>query len=64
MPLHRLTTITLGVPDVDAAVEFYEDFGLETTGDKRLSSADGGEHFQTVATHLPDVLVVRAVELP
>ena len=28
------------------------------------ASADEGEHFQQVAAHLPDVLVVRAVELP
>jgi photosystem II stability/assembly factor-like uncharacterized protein len=28
------------------------------------ASADGGETFSTVAAHLPDVLVVRAVELP
>jgi len=28
------------------------------------ASADGGETFQTVAAHLPDVLVVRAVSVP
>lgn len=48
MPLHRLTTITLGVPDVGAAVEFYEDFGLETTGPGRLSSLDGGDQLRLV----------------
>jgi catechol 2,3-dioxygenase-like lactoylglutathione lyase family enzyme len=47
MPLHRLTTITLGVPDVDAAIEFYEDFGLEADG-HRLSSVDGGEQLRLV----------------
>jgi len=48
MPLHRLTTITLGVPDVNAAVAFYEDFGLETIGVNRLSSADGGEQLRLI----------------
>ena len=28
MPLHRLTSVTIGVPDVDAARVFYRDFGL------------------------------------
>jgi catechol 2,3-dioxygenase-like lactoylglutathione lyase family enzyme len=46
MALHRLTTITLGVPDVGAAAEFYEDFGLTSTGAGQLSSADGGEQLR------------------
>lgn len=48
MALHRLTTITLGVPDVDATERFYEDFGLERTGAGRLSSVDGGEQLRLV----------------
>ena len=28
MSLHRLTTITIGVPDPDATATYYRDFGL------------------------------------
>ena len=34
MALHRLTSITPGVPDVDAAAGYYEDFGLTPVGDR------------------------------
>lgn len=43
MPLHRLTTITLGVPDLEAAREFYRDFGLREVTPGRFASAAGGE---------------------
>jgi catechol 2,3-dioxygenase-like lactoylglutathione lyase family enzyme len=44
--LHRLTGITVGVPDVDAAIAFYEDFGLEHLGDGRFATVDGGEQLR------------------
>jgi catechol 2,3-dioxygenase-like lactoylglutathione lyase family enzyme len=50
MSLHRLTSITLGIPDVDAAIGFYQDFGLELTGGNRLSSVDGGEQLRLVTS--------------
>ncbi|MFI9560940.1 VOC family protein [Nonomuraea endophytica] len=50
MPLHRLTSITLGVPDVPSTAAYYADFGLTPVARTspapdvaRFSSADGGE---------------------
>src|SRR4029078_6838047 len=46
--LHGLTSMTLGVPDVEAGGSYYEDFGLRRVGDRPgrglvLATADGGE---------------------
>src|SRR6476469_1260304 len=46
--LHGLTSMTLGVPDVEAVAAYYEDFGLRRVGDRPgrglvLATADGGE---------------------
>jgi catechol 2,3-dioxygenase-like lactoylglutathione lyase family enzyme len=49
MALHRLTTITLGVPDVAASAAFLRDFGL-TGYDDRFSTRDGGEQLRLEAT--------------
>ncbi|MFC5677927.1 VOC family protein [Aeromicrobium endophyticum] len=57
MPLHRLTSITMGVPDVAATAAYYEDFGLTpvapvvpgATDVARFSTVDGGE--QLAITH-------------
>ena len=46
MPLHRLTTITIGVPDVDAAAAYYTEFGLTPLGDNAFATSDGGEQFR------------------
>ncbi|MEV5410400.1 VOC family protein [Thermopolyspora sp. NPDC052614] len=50
MPLHRLTSITLGVPDVPSTAAYYADFGLTPVAPDpnapdvaRFRSADGGE---------------------
>ena len=48
MSLHGLTSMTLGVPDVDAVASYYEDFGLRRVGDRPgrglvLATAEGGE---------------------
>jgi catechol 2,3-dioxygenase-like lactoylglutathione lyase family enzyme len=48
MALHRLTTITVGVPDVDAASAFYRDFGLVDLGNGRFATTDGGEQLRLV----------------
>jgi len=50
MSLHRLTTITLGVPDPSPVAAYYEEFGLTPLGDGRFASADGGEQLRLVAT--------------
>ncbi|MGA7757661.1 MAG: VOC family protein [Ilumatobacteraceae bacterium] len=46
MALHRLTSITLGVPDVAASRAFFHDFGL--TGEGALATRDGGEQLDLV----------------
>jgi catechol 2,3-dioxygenase-like lactoylglutathione lyase family enzyme len=46
MALHRLTHITVGVPDPAAVAGFYRDFGLEETAPGRFSTADGGEQLR------------------
>ena len=48
MALHRLTSITIGVPDVGAVRAFYRDFGLEEREPGRLASAAGGEQLRLV----------------
>ena len=58
MALHRLTTVTIGVPDVAAAAGYYEEFGLAPLGGGRFATADGGEQLRLVATPTR-----RAVEL-
>lgn len=56
MALHRLTSITLGVPDVGASSAFFGDFGLDAAavggergGSSVLSTRDGGEQIELVA---------------
>ncbi len=46
MPMHRIASITLGVPDLDAAAAFYTDFGLIPLGDHRFATLDGGEQLK------------------
>lgn len=46
MPMHRISSITLGVPDLDSTAEFYTDFGLTPLGDYRFATSDGGEQLK------------------
>ena len=48
MPLHRLTSLTIGVPDVAAAATFYEDFGLRRTEPATFATLDGGDQMRLV----------------
>ena len=48
MPLHQLTSVTIGVPNVAQTAEYYEEFGLTPLGDGRLAAADGGEQLRIV----------------
>ncbi len=50
MALHRLTSITIGVPDVAATAPYYERFGLRPAGDGRFATVDGGEQLRLVAS--------------
>jgi catechol 2,3-dioxygenase-like lactoylglutathione lyase family enzyme len=51
MALHRLTTITLGVPNVEATASYYAEFGLtpgpaQPAGVHRFHTVDGGEQLR------------------
>lgn len=48
MGLHRLTAITIGVPDVAPVAAYYEAFGLTPLGDGRFATSDGGEQLRLV----------------
>jgi len=48
MALHGLTTLTLGVPDVEAVGAYYEDFGLSALGGGRYGTVNGGEQLRLV----------------
>lgn len=56
MPLHALTRITLGVPDVANTAAYYEEFGLlpsppAADGSRGFHTRDGGE--QLILAHTP-----------
>lgn len=48
MGLHRLTSITLGVPDVAASSAFFTDFGLDAGDDGWHATRDAGDQLQLV----------------
>jgi len=53
MSLHRLTSITVGVPNVEETAAYYADFGLRPTGTSpdgavRFATRDGGEQLEIV----------------
>ncbi|AHH18572.1 glyoxalase/bleomycin resistance protein/dioxygenase superfamily protein [Nocardia nova SH22a] len=50
MGLHRLTAITIGVPDPDATADYYRDFGLADLGGHRFGTVDGGEQLRLART--------------
>jgi len=50
MSLHRLTTITIGVPDVEGVAAFYRDFGLDELAPGRFATVHGGEQLRLVAS--------------
>jgi catechol 2,3-dioxygenase-like lactoylglutathione lyase family enzyme len=45
--LHRLASITIGVPNVEATCRYYSEFGLARAG-ARFSTRDGGEQLHIV----------------
>lgn len=48
MALHRLTSVTLGVPDVAATAAYYADFGLTPDGEGWFTTRDGGRQLRIV----------------
>jgi catechol 2,3-dioxygenase-like lactoylglutathione lyase family enzyme len=47
MPLHRLASITIGVPNVEETAQYYAEFGLVRDG-CHFSTGDGGEQLRIV----------------
>lgn len=48
MALHRLASVTMGVPNVAETEKYYEDFGLTPLGEGRFATTDGGEQLRVV----------------
>jgi catechol 2,3-dioxygenase-like lactoylglutathione lyase family enzyme len=46
MPLHRLSSVTVGVPDVARTAAYYTEFGLRPLGGGAFGTRDGGEQFR------------------
>jgi catechol 2,3-dioxygenase-like lactoylglutathione lyase family enzyme len=51
MSLHRLSSVTIGVPEVETTRAYYADFGLTPEADGWFSSQDGGRQLRIV--HAP-----------
>ena len=47
MPLHQLSSVTIGVPNVEETSHYYAEFGLTRRGTS-FSTADGGEQLHIV----------------
>lgn len=48
MPLHQLTSVTIGVPDVGPTADYYAQFGLADLGDGTFATIDGGPQLRIV----------------
>jgi catechol 2,3-dioxygenase-like lactoylglutathione lyase family enzyme len=46
--LHRLTSVSIGVPNVAETATYYEEFGLTRLDDNRFATVDGGEQLRIV----------------
>lgn len=51
MALHRLTSITIGVPDIAGVSAYYKDFGLAEVAPGKFATQDGGQ--QLSLEHAP-----------
>ncbi|MCO4252142.1 VOC family protein [Pseudarthrobacter raffinosi] len=48
MALHRLTSVTMGVPNVTETIGYYSEFGLEHLGEGSFATRDGGKQLRVV----------------
>jgi catechol 2,3-dioxygenase-like lactoylglutathione lyase family enzyme len=46
MALHQLTSVTIGVPNVEETAGYYADFGLTDLGDGTFATIDGGRQLK------------------
>ncbi|HZE49894.1 MAG TPA: VOC family protein [Jatrophihabitantaceae bacterium] len=51
MALHRLASVTMGVPDVEETADYYAEFGLAREADGWFATRDGGRQLRIV--HAP-----------
>jgi catechol 2,3-dioxygenase-like lactoylglutathione lyase family enzyme len=52
MALHRLSSVTIGVPNLAQTSRYYSEFGLTAMGSGRFATRDGGEQLHLVhSTH-------------
>jgi len=58
MALHRMNSVTIGVPNVDDTRAFYRDFNLTETAPGVFASADGGEQLRIVPSPVRRVVEV------
>ena len=58
MALHRMNSVTIGVPDVEAAAAFYRDFGLAETKPGVFATPDGGEQLRLAHTPIRRLIEV------
>ncbi len=58
MALHRLTSITMGVPNVEETAAYYDEFGLVPDGDGWFATQDGGRQL-----HIVDAPTRRLIDL-
>jgi catechol 2,3-dioxygenase-like lactoylglutathione lyase family enzyme len=49
MTLHRLTSVTMGVPNVAETRDYYTEFGLQPDADGWFTTQDGGRQLRVVA---------------
>jgi catechol 2,3-dioxygenase-like lactoylglutathione lyase family enzyme len=59
MSLHRLSSITIGVPEPEPVRAFYRDFGLVETRPGRFETADGGEQLAIARAPLRSLVALR-----
>ncbi|WP_405014669.1 VOC family protein [Kitasatospora sp. NBC_01539] len=59
MALHRLTSVTMGVPDVAETAAYYTDFGLTPEEDGWFASRDGGRQLRIVHSPARRLVEVR-----
>lgn len=59
MALHRLTSVTIGVPNVAETAAYYAEFGLTPKGGGRFETVDGGEQFRLVQSERRKLVEMR-----
>ncbi|MEU2676696.1 VOC family protein [Streptomyces sp. NPDC007107] len=59
MALHRLASITMGVPNVAETADYYTDFGLAPDGDGWFTTRDGGRQLRIVHARTRRLVEVR-----